>query len=63
MPNELTDSIDIGRLVGVIREVKDEMCPNCPQENCPTDGLMEVIAKLPLSRGAEAVMDVYTRSK
>lgn len=63
LPNEWTDSLDVDRLVQVIREVKDKMCPGCPQENCSTDGVMEIIAELPLKRGAEAVMDVYTRAK
>lgn len=63
LPNELTDSFDVDRLVGVILEVKSKMCPECPQPNCPTEGVLEIIRELPLRRGAQAIMDIYSRNR
>lgn len=58
-PTAMTDSMDVKRIVGVIRGVKEELCPDCPQADCPTERVMIILQSAPLKRGAQIVIDGY----
>ena len=58
-PSILSDTWEVEAVVAVVKDIKKDMCPECPQAECPTEKIMRYLNDAPLKRGAEIVIGKF----